>query len=60
MPKTWAYFHRNADPDLVDPVLFVRDLGPERNRDFLRFLGNRSGWVISRKEGEFDLEPLRP
>jgi hypothetical protein len=60
MPKTWAYYHRNADPDLVDPVLFVRDLGAERNREFVRFLGNRSGWVITRSSKGFELEPLRP
>jgi hypothetical protein len=59
-PKTWAYFHRNADPDLADPVLFVRDLGPDRDREFLRFLGDRSGWVLGYDGRRFELKSLAP
>lgn len=58
-PRSWAYFHRNADPDLEDPVLFVRDLGTERDQDLLRFLPTRRGYRLSVEGGALSLEPLR-
>jgi len=57
-PWSWAYYHRNPDPDLADPVLFVRDQGPDRDRQFLEWLQDRKGFVLARRDGRFLLEPL--
>ncbi len=45
-PRSYAYFHRNNSTDLSDSVLFVHDLGPERNRMLLEYLPGRwaTGW----------------
>jgi hypothetical protein len=60
-PGTWAYFHRNADPALADPVLFVNDLGPERNKEFLRWAKRARGYTLApHKDGKFTLDPLAP
>jgi len=61
-PGTWAYFHRNPDPDLNDPVLFVRDLGPSLDRTLLQSLRGRKGFrlVFHKSERTFSLDPLEP
>ncbi len=40
-PHSWAYFRRNPAPDLSDPIVWVRDLGEERNRELIRATGRR-------------------
>jgi hypothetical protein len=45
-PGAWVYFHRNNSPDLTDPVLWVRDLGPERNRVLIRWLRTRQAFLM--------------
>ena len=45
-PGAWVYFHRNNSPDLTDPVLFVRDLGPERNRVLIQWLRTRQPFLM--------------
>jgi hypothetical protein len=57
-PGTWAYFHRNADPTLADPVLFVKDLGPDRNREFLRWTHRSRGFTLVLRDGKFTFDPL--
>lgn len=57
-PWSWAYYHRSADPDLADQVIFVRDLGAERNRAFLAWLRDRRGYTLVRTGVRFALEPL--
>jgi 4-amino-4-deoxy-L-arabinose transferase-like glycosyltransferase len=44
-PHSWAYFHRNPAPDLSDPVIWVKDLGEERDRELVRALG-RQGYRL--------------
>jgi hypothetical protein len=57
-PGTWAFFHRNPDPDLRDPVLFVRNTGPEGNARLLAYLKDRDGWRLVRREERFELVPI--
>jgi hypothetical protein len=59
-PRSYAYFHRNNSPDLSDPVLFVRDLGPERNRLLLEYLPGRAGYRMEMRENELLLVPIEP
>jgi Dolichyl-phosphate-mannose-protein mannosyltransferase len=57
-PRSWAYFHRNNSPDLSDSVLFVHDLGPERNRLLLEYLPGRTGYRMGMHEQELLLIPI--
>lgn len=57
-PGTWAYYHRNPDPDLRDPVLFVRDLGRERDGELMRYLPSRRPYALVFRDGEFKLDPV--
>ena len=59
-PGSFAYFHRNNSPDLSDPVLFVRDLGPERNRLLLTYLPGRRGYRMEMRKDELLLESIEP
>jgi hypothetical protein len=43
-PGSWVGSHRNNSPDLSDRVLFVRDLGPEKNQELIRFLPHRKAY----------------
>lgn len=57
-PGSWAYYHRNNHPDLTDPVLFVRDLGPERDKDLIRFLPDRTPFLMEMVNRDLVLRPL--
>lgn len=57
-PGSWAYYHRNNSPDLSDRVLFVRDLGPEKNKDLIRYLPDRTPYLMRMAERELILLPL--
>jgi hypothetical protein len=59
-PGAWVYFHRNPRPDLQDPVLFVRDLGPSRDARLMETLPDRRGYVMGMREGKLILGPLQP
>lgn len=58
-PGTWVYYHRNNSPELDDPVLFVRDLGP-RNADLMRALPDRSAFAMGVRENQLLLVPVKP
>ncbi len=57
-PGSWAYFHRNNSPDLDDSVLFVRDLGPERNQVLMRYLPARTPYWMGMSDGRLVLHPI--
>jgi hypothetical protein len=57
-PGSWAYYHRNNSPDLSDRVLFVRDLGPEKDRELMRYLPERTPYRMQMKDGQLVLLPL--
>jgi len=57
-PGSWAYYHRNNSPDLSDRVLFVRDLGLEKNRELMRYLPDRTPYLMRMAERELVLMPL--
>jgi len=57
-PGSWAYYHRNNSPDLDDPVLFVRDLGAERNKVLIKYLADRSPYWLGMTDGRLVLEPI--
>ena len=57
-PGSWAYFHRNNSPDLSDRVLFVRDLGPEKDKELIRYLADRIPYLMQMKDGHLVLLPL--
>jgi hypothetical protein len=59
-PGAWVYYHRNPEPDLSDRVLFVRDLGPERDRILAAHLAPRAPYVMGMRGGKLVLEPLPP
>lgn len=59
-PRSYAYFHRNNSPDLSDSVLFVHDLGPERNRLLLEYLPGRTGYRMGMHENELFLVAIEP
>jgi hypothetical protein len=56
-PYSWAYYRRNNSPDLTDPILFVNYLGPERNKEFIRFFPDRPAFSMGMQEGKFVLLP---
>jgi dolichyl-phosphate-mannose-protein mannosyltransferase len=57
-PGSWAYYHRNNSPDLSDRVLFVRDLGPEKDRELMRYLPERTPYRMQMKDGQLVLLSL--
>jgi hypothetical protein len=58
-PWSWAYHTRNPSPGLDDRVLYVRDLGEERNRVLIGFLPDRAPYWMGVRNGELVLVPLR-
>jgi hypothetical protein len=60
VPGAWAYYHRNPLPDLSDQVLFVRDLGPEKNKDLVRYWPDRIPHAMGMRDGKLVLERLHP
>jgi hypothetical protein len=59
-PGAWVYFHRNPRPDLLDPVLFVRHLGPARDTQLMRFFPDRKAYVMGMQDGKLILSPVQP
>ena len=58
VPGSWAYYHRNNSPDLRDRVLFVRDLGAERNKELMRYLPDRTAYLMGMAKQDLVLVPL--
>jgi hypothetical protein len=54
-----VYYHRNPWPDLRDPVLFVRDLGQERNK-VMDHLPSRTPFLMGMRGADLMLVPIRP
>jgi len=57
-PWSWAYYPRNPSPGLHDRVLYVRDLGDERNRELIRFLPDRAPYWMGVRDHQLVLMPL--
>ena len=55
--KSWVFGRPNPRPDLSDPVLYVRDLGAA-DRDLLRALPGRRGYLFQRLPGDYRLLPI--
>jgi len=50
--QSWVFGRPNPRPDLSDPVLIVRDLGPA-NRELLRALPGRHGYELELMPGDY-------
>ena len=48
----------SPSPRLDDPVLYVRDLGEERNKQLIRFLPDRAPHWMGMQNGQLVLVPL--
>lgn len=59
-PGAWVYFYRNPRPDLQDPVLFVRDMGPARDARLMQEFPDRRGYLMGMRDGRLTLSPLQP
>jgi hypothetical protein len=59
-PGAWVYFHRNPRPDLLDPVLFVRHLGPERGTQLMRAFPDRKAFIMGMHDGRLIVTPVQP
>lgn len=59
-PGAWVYYHRNPRPDLRDPVLFVRYLGPTSDKQLIRFFPDRKFYVMGMQDGRLIVTPVRP
>jgi hypothetical protein len=59
-PGSWVGYHRNNSPDLTDRVLFVRDLGPEKNKDLMRYLPSRAPYAMGMRGSDLVLVPVAP
>lgn len=59
-PGSWVHFHRNNSPDLSDRVLFVRDLGPEKNRELMRHLPKRAPYLMGMRGSDLVLISIAP
>jgi hypothetical protein len=59
-PWSWAYFPRNPSPGLDDRVLYVRDLGEERNQQLMQFMPDRAPYWMGVRDGQLILMPLAP
>ena len=57
-PGSWAYYPEMPSPGLDDPVLYVPDLGEERNRELIRFLPDRSPHWMGIQNGQLVLVPV--
>src|SRR5262249_33787575 len=57
-PGSWVHFLQNNSPDLTARVLFVRDLGAEKNERLIRYLRGRAPYVMGMQGGELTLAPL--
>jgi hypothetical protein len=57
-PGAWVYFHRNPQPDLSDRILFVRDLGVERDQILVQYFPQRAPYLMGMRDGKLVLEPL--
>jgi hypothetical protein len=57
-PWSWAYYPRNPSPALHDRILYVRDLGEERNRELIRFLPDRAPYWMGVRGDQLVLVPL--
>jgi dolichyl-phosphate-mannose-protein mannosyltransferase len=55
--ESWVFGRPNPRPDLSDPVLLVRDLGPA-DRDLLRLFPGRHGYQLQRVPGDVRLVPI--
>jgi hypothetical protein len=56
--ESWVYGRPNPRPDLSDPVLFVRDFGPENVRLWRRYPNRRAYRLVYDKESGFRALPL--
>lgn len=59
-PGAWVYHHRNNSPDLSDRVLFVRNLGPERNRLLMSYLPGRKAYAMGMRGTQLTLVAISP
>lgn len=59
-PGAWVYFHRNPTPGLLDPVLFVRHLGFERDAQLMRSFPDRKAYIMGVQDGKLIVNPIRP
>jgi len=50
--QSWVFGRPNPRPDLSDPILIVRDLGPA-NRDLMRLLPGRRGYALELMPGDY-------
>jgi len=58
-PGAWVIYHRNPSVDMrADRVLFVRDLGVEKDRELLRYLPDRTPYWMGMVNGQLVLRPL--
>jgi hypothetical protein len=57
-PWAWAYYPRNPSPDLGDRMLYVKDLGEERDRDLNRFMPDRAPFWMGVRDGHLVLLQL--
>ena len=57
-PWSWVYYLGSPSPGLDDPVLYVRDLGEERNRQLIRFLPDRAPHWMGMQNGQLVLLPI--
>ncbi|MFQ5899240.1 MAG: ArnT family glycosyltransferase [Candidatus Methylomirabilia bacterium] len=57
---SWVRSHRNNSPDLSDRVLFVRDLGPDKDEELIRYLRDRAPYLMKMEGSELMLVPLEP
>jgi Dolichyl-phosphate-mannose-protein mannosyltransferase len=59
VPGAWVYYHRNPKPDLSDPVLFVRWLGPKNNEQLMRHFPDRAPYAMGMRDGKLTLVPIQ-
>jgi len=57
-PWSWVYYLGSPLPRLDDPVLYVRDLGEERNKQLIRFLPDRAPHWMGMHNGQLVLVPV--
>ncbi len=59
-PGAWVYYHRNNSPDLSDRVLFVKSLGPEKNRLLMTHLPGRRAYAMGMRGTQLTLVAHSP
>jgi hypothetical protein len=57
-PGAWVFYHRSPQPDLSDRVLFVLDLGVQRDQILVRHFPQRVPYMMGMRNGKLVLEPL--